>query len=57
MRNISVKSFAYRPEVQEEMLPKERAFCSVESTCLCNYGKEHHEEHFCEIDFNLGQYF
>ena len=32
-------------------------FCSVERNHLCNFGKEHYEEQFCEISLNLDQWF
>ena len=32
-------------------------FCSVEHSHLCNFGKGYYEEQFCEIIFNLGQWF
>ena len=50
-----MKLFAFGPVVQEEMLLKEKAFCSEDSNRLCNYSREHHEEHFCEIIFDLDQ--
>ena len=31
-------------------------WCSVEQNHLCNFGKEHHEEHFCDI-LNCDQWF
>ena len=32
-------------------------FCSAECHHLCNFGRRYHEEHFCEIIFNLGRWF
>ena len=32
-------------------------FCSVEQKHLCNFGRGHHEEYFCEIKWNLDQWF
>ena len=32
-------------------------FCLSEWNHLCNFGKGHYEEHFCEIILNLGQWF
>ena len=32
-------------------------FGSAEWNHLCNFGREHHEEHFYEIIFNLDQWF
>ena len=29
-------------------------FCSAEGNHLCNFGREYHEEQFCEIILNLG---
>ena len=50
--------------VQEEMSFKDisylelwRPFCSAEQSHLCNFGRGHYEEQFCEIIFNLGQWF
>ena len=31
--------------------------CSAEQNHLCNCGRVHHEEQFCEIIFNLDQWF
>ena len=33
-----------------------QALCSVEQNHLCNFDKIHHEEQFCEIILNLGQW-
>ena len=30
---------------------------SAEQNHLCNFGKGHHEEHFCEIILNLDKWF
>ena len=32
-------------------------FCSAEPNHLCNFGRKDHEEQFCEINFNLVQWF
>ena len=32
-----------------------QSLCSVEWNHLCNFGKRHHEEQFCEIISNLDQ--
>ena len=32
-------------------------FCSAEHNHLCNFGRGHHEEHFCEIILNLEEKF
>ena len=32
-------------------------FCSAELNHLCNFGRKHHEEQFCEIILNLDQWF
>ena len=32
-------------------------FCSAEGNHLCNFGRRHHEEHFCEITLNLDRWF
>ena len=34
-----------------------RRFCSGEQNHLCNFGRGHYEEQFCEIILNLGQWF
>ena len=34
-----------------------RPFCSAEQNHLCNFGRRHYEEQFCEIILNLGQWF
>ena len=31
--------------------------CSAEQNHLCNLGRRHHEEQFCEIIFNLDKWF
>ena len=33
-----------------------RPFCSAEPNHLCNFGRRHHEEQFCEIILNLDQW-
>ena len=54
----------FRPAVQEEMLFKDisylklwQPFCSAKQKYLCNYSREYYEEQFCEIIFNLDQWF
>ena len=32
-------------------------FCSAERNHLCNFGRRHHEDQFCEIILNLNQWF
>ena len=51
MSNNSVKSFEFRPVVQEEMPFKDisylelwKPFCSADQKRLCNFGRRHHEE-------------
>ena len=34
-----------------------RLFCSAGQNHLCNFGRRHHEEKFCEIILNLDQWF
>ena len=46
---ISFKDISY--------LELRRPFCSVEQNYLCNFGKGHYEEQFCEFNSNLGQWF
>ena len=63
MRNISVNyNIEFGTVVQEEMLFKDISYLelwwplsSVEWNHLCNFGREHHEEQFCEINLNLSQ--
>ena len=50
--------------VQEEMLFKDISYlelwqplCLVDRNHLCNFGRVHHEEKFCEIILNLDQWF
>ena len=54
----------FRPAVQEEMLVKDisylklwQPFCSAKQKYLCNFSREYNEEQFCEIIFNLDQWF
>ena len=63
MRNNSVKLFEFGP-VFHEMLFKDisylelwQSLCSMEPGHLCNFGRVHHEDQFCEIILNLGQWF
>ena len=49
--------------VQKEILFKDisylelwRPFCSAEQNHLCNFGRGHYEEQFCEIILNSGQW-
>ena len=51
MRNNSVNYSEFGPVVQE--MP----FSLAEQNHLCNFGRNHHEEQFCEIIFNLDQWF
>ena len=30
-----------------------KPICSMERNQLCNFGRRHHEEHFCEIILNF----
>ena len=57
MGNNSVKLFEIGPMIQEEMSFKDisylELFCSVEQNSLYNFGRGHHEEHFCETILNL----
>ena len=32
-------------------------FCSMEQNLLCNFGRGHYEEQFCEFILNLDQWF
>ena len=32
-------------------------FCSAEQNNLCNFGRRHHEEHFCNFFLNVDQWF
>ena len=64
MKNNSVKLFEFGPVVQEEMpfkvisyLELWWTFCSAECNHLCSFDRRHHEEQFCEIYFNLDQWF
>ena len=50
--------------VQEKMSFKDisylelrRPFCSAEQNRLCNFGRGHYEEQFCEFILNFGQCF
>ena len=50
--------------VQIEMSFKDSSYlelwqplCSADGNHLCNIGRRYHEEHFCEIILNLGQWF
>ena len=50
--------------IQEEMSFKDNSYlelwlslCSTEQNLLCNFGRGHHEEQFCEIILNLVQWF
>ena len=56
MRDNSGKQFEFGPVVQEEMSFKDISylelwwpFCSSEQNHLCNFGRGHHEEQFCEL--------
>ena len=50
--------------VQNEILFKDMSYlefwrppCLVEQNRLCNFGRRHHEEHFCEMILNLEHWF
>ena len=50
--------------VQIEMSFKDSSYlelwqplCSADENHLCNIGRRYHEEHFCEIILDLGQWF
>ena len=51
----------YGPVIQEMLfndiyyLELWQPLCSVELNHLCNFGRAHHEEQFCEIILNLDQ--
>ena len=56
--------FEFGPVILEVMLFKDISylelwwpFCSVEPNHLCNFGKGHYEEQFCEIILNLDKWF
>ena len=56
--------FEFGPVAQEEMLFKDICyldfwlpFCLAEQNQLCNFGRWHHEEQFCEIILKLDQLF
>ena len=64
MRNNSVKLFELEPVVQKKISSTDisyqelwQPFCSVEGNHLCNFGRRHHEEQFCEIIWNLDEWF
>ena len=56
--------FELGPVVQEEIPFKDISYlelwwplCSAYQNHLCNVGRKHHEEQFCEIILNLDQWF
>ena len=56
--------FEFGPVVQEKMSFKGISylelwcpFCSVEQNHLCNFGKGHNEEQFCEVVLNVDKRF
>ena len=62
MQNISWNSIEFGTVVHEEILFKDISYlelwqplCSVEWNHLCNFGRVHHEEQFCEIISNFNQ--
>ena len=65
MGNIHVKYINMKfGQVVQEMLFKYISYlelwqqlCSVDWNHLCNIGRRHHEEQFCEIILNLDQWF
>ena len=59
-----MKLLEFEPVGQEEMpikgvsyLELWKPFCSAERNHLCNFGREYYEKLFCEIIFNLSQWF
>ena len=55
---------AFGPVVQKEILFKDISYlelwqplCSADRHHLCNSGRRHHKEQFCEIILNLDQWF
>ena len=59
-----MKLFEFEPVVQEEMSLKDISYlelwqplCLVEQNHVCNFGRSHHEEQFCEIILNLDWWF
>ena len=64
VKSHNKEQFEFEPVVQEEMSLKDISFlelwqplCSKELNNLCNFGRRHHEEQFCEIILNLNQWF
>ena len=64
MRNYFVKLFWIWTSGSEGNVIKRHflnralaALCSVERNHLCNFGRRHHEEQFCDIILNLDQWF
>ena len=66
MRNNSdIFFFKFGPVFQEEMSFKDISYllelwqplCSMERNHVCNFGRVHHEEQFCEVILNLDQLF
>ena len=57
---VAIIDYEFRPVVTEEMPYKDTFYlelwwslCSGEQKHLCNFGREHHEEHFCKIILNF----
>ena len=64
MGNIHVSYMEFGPVVQKENSFKDISYlelwqppCSVDIYHLCNIGRRHHEEQFCEIILTSGQWF
>ena len=62
MRNISVNYFEFGPVVQMffkdiSYLELWRPFRSAQQNHLCNFGRGHYKEHFCEIILYMDQWF
>ena len=64
MKNISVKCFEFGPLLLvQETLFKDNSYLELwqpffrGENHLCNFGRGHHEVHFCEIILNLDQWF
>ena len=60
---ILLNYFEFGPVVQKMLfknisyLELWRHFCLAEQNHLCNFGRSHHEQQFCEIILNLYQWF
>ena len=62
INSSNLPCFEFELVVQEKMSLKDISYlelwqpiCSVERNHLCNFGRRHHEEQFCEIILNLDQ--